>query len=76
MKEEIVNVHQAKTHLSRLIRKVQDGQVIVIARSNVPVAKLVPVSQSETVRVLGTAKGVVRMLENFEDSPEDFEGYV
>ena len=76
VKEEIVNVHQAKTHLSRLIRKVQEGAVVVIARSNVPVVKLVPVDQGKTTRVLGTAQGIVRMLDNFEDSIEDFDGYV
>ena len=76
MKEQIVNVHEAKTHLSRLIRRVQEGEVVVIARSNVPVVKLVPVDQGKTTRVLGTAKGIVRMLDSFEASIEDFDGYV
>ena len=76
MKEVVVNIHEAKTHLSRLITKVQEGDVVVIARSNVPVVKLVPIRQGETSRVLGTAEGVVRMLDNFEDALEDFENYV
>jgi prevent-host-death family protein len=76
MKEVVVNIHEAKTHLSRLINKVQEGDVVVIARSNVPVVKLVPICQGETSRVLGTAEGVVRMLDNFEDALEDFENYV
>lgn len=76
MKEVVVNIHEAKTHLSRLINKVQEGDVVVIARSNVPVVKLVPICQGETSRVLGTAEGNVRMLDNFEDALEDFEAYV
>lgn len=71
-----MNVHEAKTHLSRLIRKVQEGKVVVIAKSNVPVVKLVPIGQGKTPRVLGTARGIVRMLDNFEDSIEDFSPYV
>ena len=76
MKEIVVNIHEAKTHLSRLINKVQEGDVVVIARSNVPVVKLVPICQGKTSRVLGTAEGMVRMLDNFEDELEDFENYV
>ena len=72
----MVNIHEAKTHLSRLINRVQKGDVVVIARSNVPVVKLVPICQGTTSRVLGTAEGMVRMLDNFEDAVEDFEAYV
>jgi prevent-host-death family protein len=39
---EVVNVHQAKTHLSQLLQEVEQGQEVVIGRSGVPIARLVP----------------------------------
>ena len=41
----MVNVHEAKTHLSRLLDRVSQGEEIVIARAGKPVAQLVPVSE-------------------------------
>ncbi len=41
---KVVNVHEAKTHLSRLLERVDAGEEIVIARNGKPVARLVPVS--------------------------------
>jgi len=52
-----VNVHHAKTHLSRLLERVALGEEIVIAKAGRPVARLVPVRKAATKRVLGTAKG-------------------
>jgi prevent-host-death family protein len=74
-----VNVHQAKTHLSRLLQDVERGEEIIIARAGKPVARLVRFSRVEGERVLGLDRGVVRILEDF-DAPlpdavlRDFEG--
>lgn len=74
----IVNVHEAKTHLSRLLRRVAAGEEIVIARSGEPVARLVPIDGGRKRR-LGTDRGAFRVPEDF-DSPlpdailEAFEG--
>ena len=62
-----VNVHEAKTRLSELLKKVEAGEEVIIARSGKPVARLVPVSVSGTKRLLGTAKGLVKMAEDFND---------
>lgn len=62
-----VNVHEAKTRLSELLKKVEAGEEIVIARSGKPVARLVPASIVTTRRLLGTAKGLVKMAEDFND---------
>lgn len=52
-----VNIHHAKTHLSRLLEKVALGEEVIIAKAGKPVAKLVPVGNGARKRILGTAKG-------------------
>lgn len=52
---EIVNMHEAKTHLSRLVAKVEAGEEIVIARGGRPCARLVPITADAPT--LGTMKG-------------------
>jgi prevent-host-death family protein len=54
-----VNVDEAKTHLSRLLRRVQSGEEIVIAAAGRPIARLVPVSPETGPRVLGGDEGQV-----------------
>ncbi len=60
-----VNVHDAKTHLSRLLRRVAAGEEIVIARAGVPVARLVPVEERRK-RVFGIDKGVFQVPDDFD----------
>jgi prevent-host-death family protein len=73
-----VNVHDAKTHLSRLLRRVAAGEEIVIARAGVPVARLVPVA-NRPERRFGIDRGLFEVPEDF-DAPlpeavlRDFEG--
>lgn len=66
---EIVNIHQAKTHLSKLLLRVQDGEEIIIAKSGKPCARLVPVDQPAQ-RIPGIAKGKVTEA-FFEPLPDD-----
>lgn len=61
---EQVNVHQAKTHLSRLLERVVEGEEIVIAKSGRPVARLVPIPSEP--RRPGRLKGKIRMAEDFD----------
>ncbi|MGH9530140.1 MAG: type II toxin-antitoxin system Phd/YefM family antitoxin [Terriglobales bacterium] len=61
-----VNIHEAKTHLSRLLRKVVDGQEIVIARAGVPIARLVPVKKHGKTRPLGMDRGRVWVADDFD----------
>ena len=65
----IVNVHQAKTHLSRLLERVAAGEEVVIARAGNPVARLVPI-QREEPRNPGLVKGRVTDA-FFEPLPAD-----
>jgi len=57
---KIYDVHQAKTHLSRLVQAAADGEEIVIAKAGKPVAKLVTISAHAGPRVLGGLAGAVR----------------
>ena len=60
----MVNVHRAKTELSRLLEAVEAGEEVIIARAGVPVARLVPVRADE--RVPGCLKGKVRLHDDFD----------
>ncbi len=60
-----INVHEAKTHLSRLLLRVAGGEEIVIARAGKPVAKLVPV-EPKPQRLIGQDDGLF-------DVPDDFD---
>jgi len=74
-----VNVHEAKTHLSRLLARVREGEEIVIAKAGKPVARLVPLAERPVRRAPGSAKGKVTIAPDF-DAPlpesvlESFEG--
>jgi prevent-host-death family protein len=65
MKKE-VNVHEAKTQLSRLLQRVTAGEEIVIANRGVPVARLVPVLQAMAHRELGIESGHLRVADDFD----------
>jgi len=52
-----VNIHEAKTHLSRLLERVAIGEEVIIAKAGKPVAKLVPINEPPKRRFLGSAKG-------------------
>jgi prevent-host-death family protein len=62
---DTVNIHEAKTHLSRLVEEVAGGVEIVIAKNGVPRAKLVPLDASCKVK-FGTLKGKLRYPEDFD----------
>ena len=63
-----INVHEAKTHFSKLLSRVGRGEEIIISKAGKPVARLVPIESRPLKRIPGTAKGKIKMSENF-DSP-------
>ena len=74
-----VNIHAAKTHLSRLVDDAAGGEEIVIAKAGKPVARLVPLADARPKRRVGGLAGKVRIPEDFDASlPDDildaFEG--
>ncbi len=66
-----LNIHEAKTHLSRLLDEVCAGESIVIAKAGKPIAKLVPFSSSKTQRTGGTLAGEVWEAPDAWDSDEE-----
>jgi len=67
-----VTIHAAKTTLSRLIERAHSGEEIVIARGDVPVARLVPIAGRTPKRRPGTLRGIVRIPDAFfEPLPAD-----
>jgi prevent-host-death family protein len=69
-----VNIHEAKTHLSRLLERVAMGEEVIIAKAGKPVAKLVPVNRQPKKRMLGSAKGEFVVPDDFNDPlPKEIE---
>ena len=68
-----VNIHEAKTHLSRLIERVEAGEEITIARAGRPVARLVRVRHSLQPRRPGIWSGQVVIGPDFDDPLPEFE---
>jgi prevent-host-death family protein len=67
----VVNVHQAKTHLSRLLVQVESGEEVVIARNGKPVARIVRV-EKQGKRQFGSMKGRIKLDDSFFDPlPEE-----
>jgi prevent-host-death family protein len=68
---EFTNIHEAKTHLSRLVERVAAGEEIIIAKAGKPVAKLVPyVEPARPVRKPGAWRGRVKIKPGFDELPE------
>ena len=61
----VVNIHEAKTHLSRLIDQVAAGQEIIIARAGRRVARLVPLDAGARTKKLGGLKGLIKVPDDF-----------
>jgi prevent-host-death family protein len=68
----VVNIHTAKTHLSRLVNEVAAGEEIVIAKAGKPVARLLPFEPRRQPRTPGLMKGQIWISEDFDDPlPEE-----
>ena len=61
-----VNIHQAKTHLSRLLQRVAGGEEITIARSGVPVARLIAVQTKHRTRPMGMDRDTLVIADDFD----------
>lgn len=74
----VTNIHEAKTHFSKLVERVEAGEEIVIGRAGKPVAMLVPYDGAARERRPGMLRGRVWMAPDFDDTDDDlrvlFEG--
>lgn len=65
----VVNVHEAKTHLSRLLDRAAAGEEIVIERAGRPVARLVALATNRAARRPGALRGRITIADDFDDTP-------
>ena len=72
-----VNIHEAKTQLSKLIQEALSGKEVIIARGNKPVVRLDVLPGIRSHREIGNAKGLVlSMADDFDEPLEDFKDYM
>ena len=71
-----LNMHEAKTNLSKLIEQLIQGDEIVIARGNKPVAKLVILDEINAQRKGGSARRMITIDKSFDEPLEDFKGFI
>ncbi len=68
-----VNIHEAKTHFSRLIERAEHGETLIIARAGKPVARIVPLEKPvvDTSRRIGFMEGEFKVPEDFDTMMQD-----
>ncbi len=72
-----VTIHEAKTHLSRLIQEALAGEEVIIAKNRTPLVRLDVLPGARPERSIGGAKGlVVRMDDDFNEPLDDFQEYM
>ncbi|WP_420632270.1 type II toxin-antitoxin system Phd/YefM family antitoxin [Candidatus Leptofilum sp.] len=69
----MVNIHEAKTHFSKLLKRVMSGEEIIIARSGEPVAVLTAVKKPAEDRIPGGDADLVLIKDNFDDPLPEFD---
>ena len=68
----VVNVHEAKTHLSRLIKRALAGEEVVVATAGRPVVKIVAYEPSPKQRAPGLLAGQIEIAPDFDELPPGF----
>jgi prevent-host-death family protein len=68
-----VNIHEAKTHLSKLLQRVVNGEEIIIAKAGEPIAILSPIKEAVPQRTPGNDAGKVTIMPNFDDPLPEFD---
>lgn len=70
----IYNIHDAKTHFSKLLEQVLNGEEVVIARAGKPIARVLPFAGDDTApRVPGIDKGKVIIMPDFDEPLPEFD---
>ncbi len=76
MVDTVVNIHDAKTHFSRLVERAEHGERITIARAGVPVAVLVAFEpETRPARLIGIDRGRIVIRDNFDDPLPELEDH-
>lgn len=61
----VINIHEAKTHLSRIVEEVAAGAEVIIAKAGKPMARLVPLASTPRTKTLGLLRGRVKVPDDF-----------
>ena len=69
---KIINVHQAKTHLSRILDEVADGKEVILAKAGKPMAVLSPFRSDLKKRKFFQLEGQIKMAADFNQTPKEF----
>ena len=72
----IVNMHDAKSSLSRLVKRAASGEEILIAKNGKPVARLTRLSSRKSTGLIGAFAGKIHMAEDFDAIPAEFGPYL
>jgi prevent-host-death family protein len=67
------NIHEAKTHFSKLLKRVLKGEEVVIARAGKPIARILPIDNDVPRRIPGNDAGKIIIAPNFDDPLEEFD---
>ena len=70
---ELTNIHQAKTHFSRLVDRASAGEEIIIGKAGKPVARLIPYKPLKPKRKPGSLKGKIKILPGFDEMDKEIE---
>ncbi|MBD1870630.1 type II toxin-antitoxin system Phd/YefM family antitoxin [Oculatella sp. FACHB-28] len=70
-----VNLKEAETQLAKLIEEAANGEEVIITRSDGTSFKIMPISTVRAIPKFGSARGLVKMAEDFDQPLEDFEEY-
>lgn len=73
MSSKFVNIHDAKTNLSKLLERVMLGEEIIIAKANKPIARLLPIEAAPFQRVPGNDAGKVIIAPDFDAPLQEFD---
>jgi prevent-host-death family protein len=68
------NIYEAKTKLSEIVKRVSEGENVILLNRGKPVAKVIPFEDKKVSRKLGFAKDI-EILDGFDEIPEGFEDY-
>jgi prevent-host-death family protein len=71
-----VTIGEAKTNFSKLVRRAEAGEEIVVRRGSEPVARIVPLRHRSGVHGFGSMKGEIRIGKDFDEPLEDFQDYM
>lgn len=69
----VYNIHEAKTHFSKLLERVLNGEEVVIAKAGKPVARILPVVTEAPQRIPGVDKGKVIIMPDFDEPLPGFD---